>query len=238
MPTQTPRAPVTAPRRLRRLGRRLAGVLLLIGTLVVADGVATVVWKEPVTAIMQSRSQGRLAEQFAALPVPRAPLRGAGDDRARLRATAREVRSAMRQGDPVARIRIPRVGVDDVVVFGTGRRALTLGPGLFPGQPVPGVPGTVAVAGHRTTYGAPFRRLNALRAGDAIRLDLTYGRFEYRVLRLRRVETTDVSVLRRARRDMLVLSTCDPPFSAARRLVVLAVMRHGVPRHAAPRDAR
>jgi sortase A len=219
--------------------RRLAAILMVVGTMVVVDGVVTVVWKEPLTSVLQSRSQQRLARRFAALPAPVAPPAGHGapDPVARLGVLARRARSAMRDGDPVARIRIPRVDVDDVVVFGTGHHALTLGPGLFPGQPVPGTDGTVAIAGHRTTYGAPFRRLDALRPGDGIRVDLAYGRFDYRVVRLRRVATTDLSVLRPTGHGMLALSTCDPPFSSARRLVVLATLRRSVPRHApaAPR---
>jgi sortase A len=108
------------------------------------------------------------------------------------------------------------------VVRGTDPADLREGPGLIAGSPLPGQGGTTAIAGHRTTYGAPFRSLDALRRGDAIALRLPYGTFRYAVESWRIVQPGDLSVLRRVGHDRLVLSACHPLFSAARRIVVFA----------------
>ncbi len=122
----------------------------------------------------------------------------------------------------MAELRIPRIGLRAVVVRGTAAADLREGPGLLDGTPLPGEHGTTAIAGHRTTYGAPFRHLDALRPGDAIRVRLPYGTFRYAVEGTRIVDPGDLSVLRDVRHDRLVLSACHPLFSAARRIVVLA----------------
>ena len=109
-----------------------------------------------------------------------------------------------------------------MVVRGTAPDDLREGPGLLDGTPLPGQGGTTAVAGHRTTYGAPFRRLDALRRGDAMTMRLPYGTFHYAVEGRRIVAPSDLSVLRRVGHDRLVLSACHPLFSAARRIVVVA----------------
>jgi sortase A len=113
-----------------------------------------------------------------------------------------------------------------VVVRGTAPDDLREGPGLLDGTPLPGQHGTTAIAGHRTTYGAPFRHLDALRPGDPIILRLPYATYRYAVEGRRIVAPTDLSVLRRTRHDRLVLSACHPLFSAARRIVVLARLVH------------
>ena len=87
---------------------------------------------------------------------------------------------------------------------------------------MPGARGTVAIAGHRTTYGAHFRRLGELRRGDRIELAMPYGRFVYRVERTRVVPPTATWVTRRVSYDRLVLTACHPLWSAAERIVVFA----------------
>ncbi len=94
---------------------------------------------------------------------------------------------------------------------------------------LPGVPGTAAIAGHRTTYGAPFRDLDELRPGDAVVVAMPYATFTYRVERTRIVDPSDLSVLARRRYDRLVLSACHPLYSAAERIVVLARLESTVP---------
>ena len=125
-------------------------------------------------------------------------------------------------GDPLGRIRIPSIGVSDVFVEGTGTAELRKGPGHYPATPLPGQRGTVAIAGHRTTYGAPFHNLDDLDRGDRIELVMPYGRFEYRVERSRIVPPTELSVTDRVDHDRLVLSACHPLYSAAQRIVVFA----------------
>jgi sortase A len=199
--------------------RALGTALVVAGLLVLADAAVTLAWQEPLSALRAGGAQHRLAVQLQALE-PAAP-RHAGD-RARLAAAARALAASRRDGQAVAELRIARIGLRAIVVRGTTAADLRQGPGLIAGAPLPGEHGTTAIAGHRTTYGAPFRRLDALRRGDPITLRLPYGSFRYRVEGRRIVAARDLSVLRRVGHDRLVLSACHPLFSAARRIVVLA----------------
>jgi sortase A len=122
----------------------------------------------------------------------------------------------------MGRIVMPAIGVSEVFVEGTGAGDLRRGPGHYPATPLPGERGTVAIAGHRTTYGAPFRDIDDLERGDRIELRMPYGRFAYRVERTRIVPPTEVSVTARVAYDRLVLSACHPLYSAAERIVVFA----------------
>jgi sortase A len=129
-------------------------------------------------------------------------------------------------GDPVAIIRIPKIGLDRVVVEGTGVPDLRMGPGHYPGTPLPGQLGKSAIAGHRTTYGAPFNRLDELTAGDKIELETVQGTFRYKVTEQQVVSPSQTEVLDPvAGRALLVLTTCNPKYSAAQRLVVQAALK-------------
>jgi len=117
------------------------------------------------------------------------------------------------------------------VVEGTTTELLRKGPGHYRETPLPGERGTTAIAGHRTTYGAPFRRIDDLRKGQRIIVDLPYGRYVYRVESTKIVEPTDLSVLDRRPHDRLVLSACHPLYSAAQRIIAFARLeKRGQPR--------
>jgi sortase A len=150
-----------------------------------------------------------------------------------MRALARTLEQRTRGGRPLGELRIPRLDTHYVVVEGTNTDNLRRGPGHYRGTALPGQPGTVGIAGHRTTYGAPFRHLDALRAGDAITITMPYGRFVYRVEGTRIVKPQDVSSLRSIGRQRLALTACHPLYSAAQRLVVLARLETATPRGAA-----
>jgi sortase A len=199
--------------------RALGTALLVAGVLVLADVAVTMAWQEPVSALRGARAQHRLAGELRRLDLaaPAAPSTSL-----RLAAAARAFARDRRDGDAVAELDIARIGLRAVVVRGTAPDDLREGPGLLDGTPLPGEHGTTAIAGHRTTYGAPFRHLDALRRGDTIGLRLPYGSFRYAVEATRIVDPGDLSVLRRVEHDRLVLSACHPLFSAARRIVVLA----------------
>jgi sortase A len=204
--------------------RRLLGTALVVaGALVLADVAVTMAWQEPVSALRAGRAQHRLASEMRgvhfAAPVGAAARAAAP---ARMAAAARRFARTRRDGDPVAELRIARIGLRAIVVRGIDPADLREGPGLLDATPLPGEHGTTAIAGHRTTYGAPFRHLDALRPGDTIALRLPYGSFRYAVEGTRIVDPGDLSVLRRVHHDRLVLSACHPLFSAARRIVVLA----------------
>jgi sortase A len=200
--------------------RALGTALVVVGLLVLADAAATLTWQEPLSALRATRAQHRLEAQLRAIELAAPPQRVR--DRARVAAAAQALARSRRDGQAVAELRIARIGLHAIVVRGTSPADLREGPGLIAGTPLPGQRGTTAIAGHRTTYGAPFRHLDALRRGDAITLRLPYASFRYRVESRRIVAPGDLSVLRRVGHDRLVLSACHPLFSAARRIVVLA----------------
>jgi sortase A len=136
----------------------------------------------------------------------------------------REVRRAgpIREGSAFAVIRIPHIGVDAVVVQGTSESDLAKGPGHYRITGVPGSGRVIAIAGHRTTFGAWFRDLDDLRKGDPISLEYHGHRFVYRVTGHRVVQPSDWTILRYRGYEKLVLSTCNPVYSAAQRWIVFA----------------
>jgi sortase A len=243
-PAAAPPTPVAAgpppPRRRRRSGLRLlANVLMVVGALLLADAVTTLVWQEPLSALYAHFQQNKLSHELDALdhaalsaPEQRALAR-LTDMRRRLAFAARAFARRTAAGDPLGRLRIPRIGVSAVVVEGTATADLSKGPGHYPATPLPGEPGTVGVAGHRTTYGAWFRHIDRLRPGDAVELTMPYGRFTYRVERTRIVAPTALWVTRRVAYDRIILSACNPLYSAAQRIVVFARLVAAVPRGAA-----
>lgn len=183
--------------------RFVASVLMVSGALLITDAAVTLLWQEPVSAFVAERQQQQLEEALFDPPervVQRKPLKG----------------------DAIARIRIPAIGLDDYVVEGTDTGSLRKGPGHYPETPLPGDPGTTAIAGHRTTYGAPFREIDKLKRGDRIVLDMPDGRFIYLVTRTKIVDDSDLSVLDRVGYKQLVLSACHPLYSAAQRVIAFA----------------
>ncbi len=96
-------------------------------------------------------------------------------------------------GDPIGTLVIPEIGVDQVVVEGTGSAQLAVGPGHYVATPLPGQPGNVGIAGHRTTHGRPFYDLNDLVTGDPITVTTLQGTFRYLVVRSEVVAPTDLT---------------------------------------------
>ena len=128
-------------------------------------------------------------------------------------------------GDAVAVLRIPRIGVDKAVVEGVNRADLRQGPGHYPGTPLPGQPGNAAIAGHRTTYGAPFYRLDQLKPGDVVTVTTRQGEFRYVVEGKSVVRPSNGHALDATLDNRLTLTTCNPRFSARQRLVVTATLQ-------------
>ncbi len=212
----------------RRLVRVAALVLIVSGLLMLADAAVTLLWQEPVSAAIGLIERGQIDRHW--LSYRSAPL-SAGErrivaaianQRKELAFLARREARGLRTGQAIGRLSIPSIGVGLLVVQGTDAASLQKGPGHYPSTALPGLGRTVAIAGHRTTFLAPFRHLDALKAGDRIVLDMPYGRFVYVVEDHRVVSPTAWWVTRNTGSDRLVLSACDPLFSAARRLVVFA----------------
>ena len=135
---------------------------------------------------------------------------------------ARRYRRSLREGDAVGRLQVPRLGLNMVMVNGTETETLKKGPARHLGSYLPGEGKLIYVAGHRTTYSAPFSAIDGLRRGDQVKLELPYGTFEYRVTRHRVVGATDVAVLRSKGREELALQACHPRFFASERYIVYA----------------
>jgi sortase A len=186
--------------------------MMVSGTLLIADAAITLLWQEPVSAYVAEQKQGDLKKAFFDPP-------------------KRVIRRMPLKGDSIARIEIPKIGVSDYVVEGTDVDSLRKGPGHYPDTPLPGARGTSAIAGHRTTYGAPFRRIDQLKPGDVISLDMPDGHFVYRVEQTKIVDDQDLSVLEPVDHRRLMLSACHPLYSAAQRVIVFArQVRRGPPR--------
>jgi sortase A len=188
---------------MRALLRFVASVMMVSGVLLIADAAITLLWQEPVSAFVAEREQAALKDALFDPP-------------------ERVLRREPLEGDSIARIEIPAIGVSEYVIEGTDTGDLRKGPGHYPETPLPGEQGTAAIAGHRTTYGAPFRDIDDLRRGQVIRVDMPDGRFVYRVEATRIVDDQDLSVLEPAGYRRLMLSACHPLFSAAERVVVFA----------------
>jgi sortase A len=202
-----------------------SGVLLLL------DAGLTLAWQEPVSAFTAGREQAALQHQLDGLDKQvdadkrsLAPLESLIDANGELKQLARLQRRRDGDGDPVGRLKMPSIGRSYVVVEGTNLGDLRKGPGHYPKTPLPGEGGTVGVAGHRTTYGAPFRTVNKLKKGDQLEMDMPYGRFFYRVDRLQIVKPNALWVTNKRKRETLVLSACHPLYSAARRIIVFSTL--------------
>ncbi len=222
-----------APRRRRgtRLIRDVASVLILAGLLLLLDAGVTLVWQEPVTALVGVIQRSRIDQRFVTGrlgPADRSALVHVPDRRARMAYLARREAREVPVGAALGQLVIPRLRAGFEVVQGTDAASLEKGPGHYPGTALPGLGRTVAIAGHRTTYLAPFRNLDALRPGNLLVLRMPYGRFTYVVQYRRIVPPTAVWVTRDAGYDRLVLSACNPLYSAAQRIIVFARLEHAV----------
>lgn len=223
----------------RRAARVLATLLIVAGMLTLADAGVTLLWQEPISALYAQLQQESLSGDLSALdrakPTPTAAqaLAGLHEESRRIAYLASALERRAKDGSAVGRIRIPAIGTSFVVVKGTGTSELESGPGIYPQTRFPGIGGTTAIAGHRTTYLAPFRHIDSLRPGQAIVLEMPYARFTYLVTGSRVVLPTDVSVADPVGYPRLVLSACTPLFSASHRLVVFARLTSTAPTGAA-----
>ena len=234
-------APAAAPKRSRGRGvlRGLSTALIVSGSLLLIDAGATLLWEEPISSLYAHYQQNDLAgeldrlDKFRPTPVEAKALKALPDPTRKLAFAARSLDRRTDDGDAIGRLKIDRIHLSTVVVEGTEAGDLRKGPGHYPATPLPGQRGTVAIAGHRTTYGAPFRNIDKVRPGDQVAITMPYGRFTYRVERTRIVKPTDVWVTQRVSYDRLILSACHPLYSAAKRIVVFARLVRSEPRGAA-----
>jgi sortase A len=213
--------------------RFVASVLITSGVLMLIDAALTVTWQEPVSAYFAQQEQNGLNDELTRdAPQVEADKRSVAsirDQRVRLRRLAALARKRARTGHAIGTIRMPTLDARYAVVQGTDTDSLRKGPGHYPATSFPGQGGTVAIAGHRTTYLAPFNGIDKLHPGDEIVLDMPYGKFTYAVEKTRIVDPSETSVVDRVPgAEQLVLSACHPLYSASQRIIVFARLRSAV----------
>jgi sortase A len=240
-PPKPPAAP-PAPKRKRSRRRRLGRILIVGGILLLGYSAAVIFWRDPATDLYARWKQHQLAaeldDQFAAYAAvvdnsalveeedPAAtPRQIAQRSRERVEAAANRLNEKLKMGHALGRIKIERLDVNAVFVQGTRWGPdLSQGPGHYAQSSLPGVGRTAAIAAHRTTFGAWFRHIDSLRAGDTVVLQLPYATFRYRVFGHKIVDNGDWSVIRDRGFDALVLSACHPLYSASHRWIVFAAL--------------
>jgi sortase A len=216
---------------MRRLLRDISSVLILSGLLLVLDAGITLVWQEPVTAAIATVLRSNVDQRFLSYrtaPLSRldsSALVSVPSTAERVAFLARREARQVKTGDAIGELQIPKIGVSYDVVQGTDTSSLERGPGHYPATAFPGLGQTVAVAGHRTTYLAPFRNINALSPGARIVLNMPYARFTYVVQYVKIVAPTALWITDDVGYERLVLSACHPLYSAAQRIVVFARLR-------------
>lgn len=226
----------SASARRRRL-RLLGNVLIVVGVLALAWTALVWRWEDPFTAVYTWHEQRQLRSQLADLQA--APLSAHAAGAARLSSAAtRAAREAAEKaaigkaaarlradasvGQAIGELRVPRLGIDFVVVNGTDDDTLKKGPGRDLRTAMPGQGRLVYIAGHRTTYLAPFSHIERLRPGDRIYLRMPYASFVYRVTSHVIVPADDLAVLRPGHVERLALQACHPRFFATHRYIVWA----------------
>jgi sortase A len=209
----------------------LSIALITAGLVVIVDAGITLADKEPLSAIYGTIKQGEVADQLKTIeadypsPANRRIIDRGGSERQRIAALAAQFAARTKVGEPIGRIRAPAMdGLDIVVVQGTDEESLQKGPGHYTATPFPGQGGTVGIAGHRTTYLAPFRHIDSMEEGDRIALELPYADFVYEVQKSEIVDPEDRAVVRPVGYERLVLSACHPLYSAEHRYIIYARM--------------
>ncbi|MBA2579231.1 MAG: class E sortase [Thermoleophilaceae bacterium] len=212
--------------------RFAAAVIVTPGALLVADATITVAWQEPISALRARGAQQLLDRQLDAEATAVGEARASGErpSKRRVDLLATQHADRTRTGDAIGRVELPTLDRRYALVEGDDPASLRKGPGHYPDTPLPGQGGTVAIAGHRTTFLAPFRPIDELRPGDPIVVAMPYARFTYRVERTRIVPPTALWVKRRVRYERLILTACHPLYSAAQRIVVFARLDTNPPR--------
>jgi sortase A len=215
---------------LRILGRTLiaCGVLGLVWAVVVWR------WQDPFTALYTKIQQDRLARQYDGLVARYNAPRFNGASLAAVQRViaqeARRYRLATHQGQAIGRIVVPRLHLNMILVDGTDEGSLEKGPGRDLRSYMPGEGRLVYIAGHRTTYLAPFSHIERLRRGDRVTLEMPYATFVYRITRHRIVAADDLSVLRSPKYEQVELQACHPRFFATHRYIAYALPVRVLPR--------
>jgi sortase A len=226
----------------RRLARILGTVMIVGGILTLGWAVLVWQWQDPFTAVYTHYEQGKLGHKYAKIATQfehtttRAPSRRLVDaaslaaEQRQIARQSRRYRKSLHEGDPVGRLRVPRLGLKIWLVNGTDESSLEKGPGRYLGSYMPGEGQLVYVAGHRTTYLAPFSHIDSLRPGDPVTIQLPFATFDYVVTNHVIVPADDLSVLKSHGREVLALQACHPRFFATHRYIAYAKLVRVIPK--------
>jgi sortase A len=219
----------------QRLARLGGLVLAATGVLALAWVVLVWQWQDPFTAgytlWQQHELEGQLSKEFRDYGLRHRT--GASAEADTVARAAARFRRAATTGEAIGRIVIPRLGLNMILVNGTDDASLELGPARDERSYMPGEKRLVYVAGHRTTFLAPFANIDEIAAGDPITLEMPYATFVYRAVRHTIVPATDLAPLRSPRHELLELQACNPRFFATQRWIVYARLVTVAPRYRA-----
>jgi sortase A len=223
----------------RRLIRWSGTLMMVSGSLLLAWALLVWQWQDPFTALYTrweqrdlAREYEKRADRFSAtrtVPVSEEPVTPV-----EIAQQARDYRLGLREGDAVGRLKIPKLDLSMIVVNGTESNTLKKGPARHRRTFLPGEGKLIYIAGHRTTYSAPFSDIDDLHRGDRVVLELPYATFEYRIRRHRIVEAHQISVLRSRGLEEVALQACWPRFFASHRYIAYARPVRVIPRTGRP----
>jgi sortase A len=224
---------------MRRFARISGIALATLGVLTLAWALVVWRWQDPFTGLYTRWEQHKLAQQlrheFTAHKGPKlAATETLAEEAKAIELAAARFRRTATVGQAIGRIIIPRLGLNMVLVNGTDEGSLRRGPGRDPRSYMPGQGRLVYIAGHRTTFLAPFSHIDDIQPGDRIRLEMPYGAFVYRAFRHVVVPADDLSVLRSPRHELLALQACHPRFFATHRYIVYGRLVEVDPRRGRP----
>jgi len=218
--------------------------LHLLGTVLAAVGVLTLLWallvwqwQDPFTGLYTRWKQHQLASQYDKRTRSFQPTISGVTQAAERASIAREAKRYRRdstRGEVIGRLRVPRMGLNMLLVNGTDHETLKKGPGRDERTFMPGENRLVYIAGHRTTYLAPFSHIDRLRTGDRVTIEVPYGTFIYAITGHRIVKSTDLSVLHSPRHEVVELQACHPRFFASHRYIAYARLLRVEPRGGKP----
>ena len=238
--------------------RFVGTTLLVLGVGAVAWTIVVWRWQDPFTALytlyQQHKLAGRyhkIAESYHPLLIQRPKSAGAHKagstavqvavERRLVALDAKRYQRTLRPGTPVGRIKVPRLGLSSIIVTGTDHDSLTKGPGWYTGSYLPGAGQLMYIAGHRTTYLAPFAHIDSLRPGDLVTIEVPYGTFVYRLRSHVIVPADDLARLRSFNRpagtpagEVVALQACHPRFFATHRYIAYAVLIRVEPKGGKP----
>jgi sortase A len=217
----------------------LAGAASIVWALVVWQ------WQDPFTDIYTTYRQHQLASKYhkrlAAYkpPVLRRGVTGTAKpsvaaERRQVALAAREYRKLLTPGQPVGRLKVHRLGLSAILVAGTDHDSLTEGPGWERSTFLPGEGQLIYIAGHRTTYAAPFAHIDSLRPGDLVTIEVPYGTFTYVIRSHKVVPADDLAELKSHGHEIVALQACHPRFFATHRYIAYAVPVRVAPRIGRP----